>query len=87
MMGKLVKAHGITVELGDDQNLHVVGTDLMIENPFLGKGLELDLGQLWLSVWAEGQHNKQDPSRLRALLLNAAQASVSKVLSILKEEA
>lgn len=85
--GRVVRAHGLEVMLGDDQNLHVVGSDLVIENPFLGKGLELDLGQLWLSIWAEGQHNKQDQGRLRALLLNAAQASVMRVLSILKEEA
>jgi hypothetical protein len=82
-----VRANGLEVELGDDQNLHVVGTDLVIENPFVGKGLELNLGLLWLMVWAEDQHNKQDPSRLRALLLNAAQASVGNVLSILKEGA
>lgn len=82
----MVTVNGLQVELGKDLNLHVVGTDLVIENPLIGKGLELDLGHLWLSIWAEGQHNKLDPLRLRALLLNAAGASVGRLMEILKEE-
>lgn len=78
--------NGLIVELGADQNIHVVGTDLVIENPLIGKGLELNLGQLWLSIWCEGQHNKLDSQRLRALLLNAAQVSVGKIIEILKKE-
>jgi hypothetical protein len=81
-----MRANGIEVELGADQKLHVVGTDLVIDNPLVGKGLELDLGQLWLSIWAEDQHNKLDSTRLRALLLNAAQASVGKLITLLKED-
>lgn len=86
-MSEIVRANGLEVQLGDDGHLHVLGTDLVIENPFLNKGLELDLGQLWLMIWMENQHNKLDPSRLRALLLNAAQASVGKTIEILKEGA
>lgn len=82
----VIHAHGMDVSLDKDQNICVVGSGLVIENPFVGKGLELDLGLLWMSIWAEDQHNKLDPIRLRALLLNAAQASVGKVITLLKEE-
>lgn len=81
----MVHANGLDVELGEDGNIHVVGTDLVIENPLIGKGLELDLGELWFSIWKENQHNRLDSSRLGALLLNASQASVSKLITILKE--
>lgn len=77
---------GLNVELGDDQNLHVIGTDWVIKNPLIGKGLELDLGQLWWAIWSEDQHNKLDPIRLKAMLLNSAQMSVGRLMEILKED-
>lgn len=80
-----IRAHGLTVQVGSDRHLHVVGSDLVIENPLLGKGLELDLGQLWAALWAEDQHNHPNPARIRALLLNAAGMAVSRVISILEE--
>lgn len=86
MVGDTVTAHGLTVQIGEDKHLHVVGSDLVIENPLLGKGLEFDLGRLWLLLWASNQHNKPDSARIRALLLNAAHVSVSRVISILKGE-
>ncbi len=84
-MDKIIRARGLEVTLGDDKKLHVVGTDLVIDNPLVGKDLELDLGTLWLSIWAEDQHNKLESGRLAALLLNAAHMSVSKIVAILKE--
>lgn len=81
----MVHANGLDVKLGEDGNIYVVGTDLVIENPLIGKGLELDLGVLWFSIWREDQHNKLESGRLAALLLNASQASVSRLITILKE--
>lgn len=85
MIGNTMKAHGLTVSVDANKNLRVDGSDLVIENPLLGKGLELDLGLLWMLLWANDQHNKPDSARIRALLLNVAGVSVSRVISILKE--
>lgn len=83
MSGEHARAHGLNVYVGDDQHLHVEGSDLVIENPLLGKGLDLNLGLLWLYLWSTDQHNNPNPSRVRSMLLNAASASVSKIMQIL----
>lgn len=82
----IIHAHGLDVVIGEDQHLHVLGSDLVIENPFLGSGVEVDLGLLWASIWAEDLHNRPNPHRLRALLLNAAQVSVNRIMTILTKE-
>lgn len=70
---------GLDVTVADNGDLHVEGLGV-IDNPLKGLDLGIDVGQLWLALWAENQHNKPDSKRVRAILLNALDLSVQKVL-------
>lgn len=80
-----MKVLSMEVVAQPDGDLRVVGTDYVIANPLKDLQVPLDMGELWLRLWAENQHNKPNSTRIRAILLNQMGLSVQSIMTALQE--
>ena len=81
----MTKARKVDVVVMDNGDLEIQGLGV-VENPFKEVEFpEIDKGELWMRLWAEGLINNPHPGRIRAILMNLQNLSVSIVLDKIKE--
>lgn len=74
-----MRTKDLKVSVMDNGDLQVEGLGV-VANPLTKLDVGIDLGQLWLALWLEDQHNQPNPARVRAILLNSLNLSVQQVL-------
>ena len=74
-----MKVRGVEVAVDEAGDLLVEGLG-KIDNPLQGLELKVDIGELWLGIWAEELYLKPNAQRIRALLLNSMGLSVQQVI-------
>lgn len=79
-----MKIRGMEVTVAEDGDLIVDGLGT-VANPFKGITPQVDIGQLWLQIWAEDLHNKPNAQRIRSILLNSVNLAVAQVLQALQQ--
>ncbi len=74
-----MKIRGMYVTVAENGDLMIEGVGVVV-NPLRQLDLRVDIGQLWLGIWAEALYDKPNAQRIRALLLNSMDLSVQQVI-------